>query len=93
MIATVLDTVTGETQVRDDVRSWEWHCNNWSCDCNREFLFGRNTSNGICSGGKRYIVIKAVMDSPDDYEYTLHELNSGYPEELLTKHGVTLDVR
>jgi len=28
------------------------------------------------------------MEGPEDYEYTLAELNSGYPVELLKIHGI-----
>ena len=91
MRAHVLDTQTGEIKVKDGIRSWEWACNNWSCDCNRELLFGHDTNDGICIGSHRYLVIGAEMNSPDDYGYSLYELNSEYPDGLLKKHGIRKD--
>ena len=89
MIATILDTKTGLRAKRAGISSWEWAENNFSCDCNRD-LWGVETDeeDGICSGGKRFIVIDAVMESEEDYEYTLRELNSEYPDELLSRFGI-----
>jgi hypothetical protein len=96
MKATVLDTVTGVTVVHDGPCSWEWHINNWSCDCNRGNLFDYydDPEDGICHGGKRFIVIAAEFDIESDrmdYEYTLDELNADYPVELLRKYGIVRD--
>ena len=83
MKVTVLDTETGKTAEGNGPRSWEWAENNWSCDCNRKLMFGTH-----CDGCYRYLVVKAEMNDPDDYEYTLAELNAGYPAELLAAHGI-----
>ena len=89
MKATILDTKTGETRTIDGPRSWEWAENNYSCDCNREIMFGHDDgASGICMGGKRYLVIKAEFNDPEDYDYTLEELNGDYPRELLREHGI-----
>lgn len=85
MKATILDTVTGEKMAVDGPRSWEWAENNWSCDCNRN-PWGVPTGkpDGVCEGCERFIVVEAVMNALD-YEYTLDELNEGYPAELRAK--------
>ena len=89
MKATILDTKTGRIATQDGPRSWEWAENNYSCDCNRIRSFPVDIDRyHICMGCKRFIVIKAEMNDPDDYEYTLAELNADYPDELLRKHGV-----
>lgn len=93
MIATILDTQTGETRIVDGPCSFEWAENNYSCDCNRENKFDHEDEDedeetGLCKGGKRYLVIKAEFQGPEDYGYTLEEFNNGYPEELLRKHGI-----
>ena len=96
MKATILDTVTGEKMTVDGPRSWEWAENNWSCDCNRN-PWGVDTGkpDGVCEGRERFLVVEAVMNDPEDYEYTMDELNEGYPEELrsrfLTAVGGTIN--
>lgn len=86
MKATILDTVTGKKMTVDGPRSWEWAVNNWSCDCNRNrWDVDTGKPEGVCGGRKRFLVVAAVMNNPDDYEYTLSELNNGYPEELLAE--------
>ncbi len=86
MKATILDTVTGEKAVVKGPRSYEWAEGNWACDCNRKpWDASTATYEGVCSGAKRFLVVDAVMDSPDDYKYTLEELNSDYPVELKTR--------
>lgn len=83
MKATILDTVTGEKMTVDGPRSFEWAENNWSCDCNRNpFDVDTGKPDGVCEGCERFLVVEAVMDDPDDYEYTMDELNEGYPAEL-----------
>lgn len=71
----------------DGPRSWEWAESNWSCDCNRN-PWGVDTGKprNVCEGYERFLVIEAVMDDPEDYEYTLNELNKFYPAELLARH-------
>jgi len=39
-----------------------------------------------CWGCRRFLVVAAKMNHPGDY--TLAELNAGYPKELLVKHGI-----
>jgi hypothetical protein len=48
----------------------------------------------VCEGCERFLVVEAVMDDPDDYQYTLDELNEGYPAELRARflgHDVWID--
>lgn len=85
MNATLLDTVTGKTKKVNGPRSFEWAENNWSCDCNRNCFDIDILDTGICEGGKRFLVIKAEFDEGEE-KYTLRELNSDYPKELLDKH-------
>ena len=83
MIATILDTVTGETMTVNGPRSWEWAENGWSCDCNRNpWNVDTGKPNGGCQGAQRFLVIAAVLTGPEDYEYTLDELNEAYPKAL-----------
>lgn len=89
MKATILDTKTGLKATIDGPRSWEWVENNYSCDCNRNpWNADTGKPDGICEGCERFIVVAAEINSPDDSEYTLEELNKGYPKELLRAHGV-----
>lgn len=87
MIATILDTRTGLIGTKQGVRSWEWAENNYSCDCNRN-LWEADDNPGICKGCTRFLVIKAEFNDPEDYEYSLVELNEEYPVELLQLHGI-----
>jgi hypothetical protein len=89
MRATILDTKTGRKAVSNGIRSYQWAENNYSCDCNRN-LFGAEVDkpDNYCHGRERFIIIEAEMDSQDDYEYTLAELNEGYPIELLRSYGI-----
>lgn len=91
MKVTILDTKTGLKEIVDGVRSFEWAENNFSCDCNRN-LWNADTGKpiGICEGSDRFIVVAAEINSPDDYEYTLEELNKEYPKELLIAHGIVI---
>lgn len=71
-------TVTG-------IHSFQWADGNWSCDCNRNpFCADTGKPNDVCQGQERFLVVGAVMD-PDDYEYTLDELNEKYPAEFRAK--------
>lgn len=89
MKATILDTKNGLTAVVDGPRSWEWYENNYSCDCNRNPWNAEiDDETEFCGGCKRFLVIAAEMNSPDDDNYTLFELNHEYPKELLIKHGI-----
>ena len=85
MIATILDTVTGETMTVNGPRSWEWADNNWSCDCNRNYWELCAVKSDTCQGSERFLVVDAVMDDQEDYGYTLDELNEEYPLELRNK--------
>ena len=82
MIATIIDTVTGEKITINGPRSWEWAENNWSCDCNRNYWELGAVESDVCQGSERFLVVDAVMDDQEDYEYTLDELNEEYPLEL-----------
>ena len=89
MKATILDTKTGLRQTVEGPRSWEWAENNYSCDCNRNPWHAETGKpDGICEGRERFLVVAAEMNDPEDYEYTLAELNNGYPPELLKAHGI-----
>jgi len=90
MKCTVLDTVTGETRISEGIATWNWKEGNWSCDCNRAIIFDRWIADGFCVGGKRYLVIAAEPEDKDDYEVSLAELNSDYPDELLREHGINV---
>jgi hypothetical protein len=86
MIATILDTVTGEIKTVNGPRSWEWAENGWACDCNRNpWNVDPGINRNVCLGARRFLVIAAVLNDPDDYQYTLNELNEDYPEELRDK--------
>lgn len=88
MNATILDTETGETEEIYDKNAWELAENNYSCDCNRRIPFGSPSPDPtFCDGSVRFIVIHAEFHE-DDPSYSLLELNSGYPKELLEKHGI-----
>ncbi len=89
MKATILDTKTGLRQTVDGPRSFEWAENNYSCDCNRNpWLAETGKPDGICEGCERFLLVAAEMNDLEDYEYTLAELNAGYPTELLKEHGI-----
>ena len=92
MIATILDTVTGEKITVNGPRSWEWAENNWSCDCNRNYWESSIVKSDVCQGSERFLVVDAVMDDPEDYGYTLDELNEGYPLELRNKFLTKLNL-
>lgn len=85
MIATVLDTVTGQRVVKEGIRSFEWAFNNWSCDCNRMTLFGIDDDSGVCVGSERFLVIDAQFDQ-DERDFSIMDLNTFYPEDLLREH-------
>lgn len=87
MIATILDTKTGETHRSAVTPSDKWVKGAYDCDCWRE----KDTTcpcTASCSY-ERYLVI-AVDYSPSSNErrFTLEEYNSNYPKELLMKHNI-----
>lgn len=82
MRATVLDTESGIQCTTDGPDSFEWAENNWSCDCNRASLF-RQDIGSVCQS-KRFPVIDAKFN-PGEREYSLNELNSGYPKDVFDK--------
>ena len=90
MIAIILDTNTGKKFVTDNqIRSYEWAENSYSCDCNRQYFFGVDDDPGFCLGGRRFVIVAFEMNPDggnDDYDYSLAELNSDYPDELIRKH-------
>lgn len=80
----LLDTLTGETTESCDYDAFYWADGNGSCDRNRESYFGvESPSTGFCLGGKRFLIIEA-----DTTDYTLAELNSDYPDDVLKIHGI-----
>lgn len=93
MVVKLLDTITGDVVEASDIdSSFQWAENNWSCDCNRCTYFGLDWEDlgeeeGFCYGEKRFLVV-AVIKPTRDY-YTLKDYNSGYPQELLTKHNIS----
>jgi len=94
MIVTVLDTKTGERRESRGWTTWSWAYGNISCDCNRALMFGEDVADelgepGICFGSKRFLAVEARVETPDDYQCSLGELNIDYPVELLEKHGIT----
>lgn len=97
MKVVLLDTKTGErVQSREDIYSFQWTDNNWSCDCNRRFSFNLSDedeaeldAHEFCLGCHRFLVVDAEITAPLDWlDLTLKELNEGYLIELLASHGV-----
>ena len=84
----LLDTETGNTVESEGISTFSWTENNYSCDCNRELLFGNDTNSGYCLKCNRYIVIEASVELDIDYPATLEELNQDYPKDLLRKYGI-----
>jgi len=86
MKVTLLDTKTGvRLETSDDVDPFWWAEGNGSCDCNRAIMMNVNTGkpDGICEGCERFLIVAA-----NDKSYSLLELNSDYPHELLKAHGL-----
>ena len=77
---TILDTVTWEERTSASYSFYWWSEGNGSCDCNRELLFGYDTSEGYCLGCHRYLI---VATSTGD----LMELNNEYPAALIAAHN------
>lgn len=82
MRATVFDTESGIKCTTDGPDSFEWAENNWSCDCNRASCFGQDIGS-VCQSN-RFLVIDAKFN-PGEREYSLNELNSGYPKDVFDK--------
>ena len=79
LTVTVLDTKTGETAVDRNGNTWDWTEGNWSCDCNRELMFGNDDGEeGRCQGSHRYRVVAVEPLLPG---YALEEFNQHYPVE------------
>lgn len=99
MKITMLDTKTGDKKTIDsDLPAFWWAENNGACDCNRAEVFGLEEEmeeelrkkhpelkehQSVCYGCKRFLIIEC-----NDNEYSLSELNSDYPHDLLMEHGV-----
>lgn len=86
MIVTLLDTKTGRRhETGDDFDPFWWAEGNGSCDCNRRLIMGQETTKPkeFCEGAERFLIVAASDDS-----YSLRELNSDYPIELLKANGV-----
>lgn len=79
---TILDTLTKETRVVDDISHFQWAEHNWSCDCNRMSYFDVESKDeeGVCFGCHRFIIID------NDQNIPLEELNSDYPIELYQEY-------
>jgi len=92
MRVTLLDTQTRRTAEVSGYSTQYWEEGNGSCDCNRELQFGEDSSEGICRGCHRYLIIAAEVEDGDDYECSIGKLNSEYPDELLKQHGITVDI-
>ena len=89
MKAIVLNTITGDTKEVNNISSFQWADNNWSCDCNRDYfdqLDDNEDENGlgVCLGSNVFLVIKAEFDK-DERKYSLRGLNQDYPKEMLDK--------
>lgn len=87
MKVNILDTQTGIThETGDDYDGYWWSQGNGSCDCNRRIMMGvpQVTGAGMkCEGHERFLIVMA-----SDSQFSMAELNDGYPKELLRKHGV-----
>ena len=84
MKATILNIETGETATVDGPRSSQWAEGNWSCDCNRNaFHAPEEGPENICKGARRFVVIAATFDDPEDEPFTLEELNADYPPDVV----------
>ena len=86
MKAIVLNTITGSTKEVNNISSFNWAENNWSCDCNRDYFdhFNDEDDDGYCVGCNIFLVIKAEFEK-DERKYSLLELNEDYPKEMLDK--------
>lgn len=81
MAPTFKDLETGETakSTLDCDFTW-WSEGNGSCDCNRQYAFGRDDGNGFCLGNKRYIAVDVDGDLEGmEKQNVIFELNVGYP--------------
>ena len=72
-VVRVLDTQTGHVVWNGEHNAYYWAEGDGACDCNRERLFGFDSSAGVCLGCKRFVIIEC--DAPG---YTLAEFNEGY---------------
>lgn len=77
----VCDTHTGVRVESSKYPYYWWTEGNGSCDCNRELLFGPDTSRGVCLGNHRYLIIRTSYGS-------LAELNNGYSPERLAHYDI-----
>ena len=90
MFVTIKDTVTG-IEENSSGDPFYWTDGEGSCDCNRELLFCNSTNSGYCIGAKRYLIVDFNEEDGDRKggdPYTLAELNSDYPDELLKENGL-----
>lgn len=84
MNVVILDTVTGNKTPSQGYDGYWWSEGNGSCDCNRAIYSGvQIDTEGVCLGCKRFLIVES-----DNPEYSLAELNQGYPSELLKAHGI-----
>lgn len=85
MIVKVMDSVTGEIRESKGISSNQWWHGNWSCDCNRELMFGIDSEGDVCLGSERFIVIDCKIEDSEDYELSIFEINEYYDKELILK--------
>ena len=81
---TLLDTLTGERlPMAPGGTAFWWSEGNGSCDCNRSLFMGIDLGGDVCHGNNRFLIVAC-----SDPRYSLRRMNEGYPEELLTRHGI-----
>ena len=78
-----LDIKTGKTAWKDGLSLWQLSEGNWSCDCNRELLFG-NDDIIICNEASqhRYMAIEMIAEKRSENgsdEEVLREANHYFP--------------
>ena len=78
-----LDIKTGKTAWKEDLSFWEVSEGNWSCDCNREHLFG-NDDIITCNEASqhRYLAIEVMAEEESENESdeeVLREANQYFP--------------
>jgi len=89
MNITIIDTKNNNIANKSGISSFDLTENNWSCDCNRQRVFGIDGTSRTCIGCKRFLVIDAVVETDDDYECSFMELNEGYPKELVDRYKLS----
>lgn len=92
MYVTIIDTETEERRVLADLVAsvfW-WTEGDGSCDCNRAIAMGHKELVGnreACLGHRRFVAVDVHGDLEGrDKADVLHEMNEGYPAELVRKY-------